>query len=187
MAAQSDDAHASAFSAPEVPIWLAATLKKRGKCTIQPPEWMSVGLITLSFDCHILEHSLTLVLNNEPPAYNESKLTKVLETERDTEKFQPLPFHYVEISRLLFDHAVGDIPDVYLVRSLIEDIKDVRFHKIGTGLEIISKERTYALRLKNLSAMEANIVRPFVTRSLQTFYKLSSPDMIQDQDAAIER
>ncbi|KAL2501821.1 Protein spire like [Forsythia ovata] len=33
------------------------------------------------------------------------------------------------------------------VRSLIEDIKDVRFHKIGTGLEIISKERTYALRL----------------------------------------
>ncbi|KAK6117912.1 hypothetical protein DH2020_048349 [Rehmannia glutinosa] len=68
------------------------------------------------------------------------------------------------------------------VRSLIEDIKDVRFHKIGTGLEIISKERTYALRLKNLSAMEANIVRPFITRALETFYKLSSSEMIQDSD-----
>ncbi|CAI9092397.1 OLC1v1027625C2 [Oldenlandia corymbosa var. corymbosa] len=196
MAAQSDDAHASTFSAPEleflaedelieivpnmrmdplnlicgdfgpfrpqiatqVPVWLAVALKKRGKCTIRPPEWMSV-----------------------------EKLTEVLEAERDTEKFQPLPFHYVEISRLLFDHAVGDIPDVYLVRSLIEDIKDVRFHKIGTGLEIISKERTYALRLKNLSAMEANIVRPFVTRSLQTFYKLGSPDMIQDRDDSSSR
>ncbi|CAI9768309.1 unnamed protein product [Fraxinus pennsylvanica] len=110
------------------------------------------------------------------------KLTQVLEAERDSEKFQPLPFHYVEISRLLFDYAREDIQDVYMVRSLIEDIKDVRFHKIGTGLEIISRERTYALRLKNLSAMEANIVRPFVTRALETFYKLSSPEMIQESD-----
>lgn len=31
------------------------------------------------------------------------KLTQVLEAERDSEKFQPLPFHYVEIARLLFD------------------------------------------------------------------------------------
>lgn len=26
-----------------VPIWLAVLLKKRGKCSVQPPEWMSVG------------------------------------------------------------------------------------------------------------------------------------------------
>ncbi|CAA2998716.1 DNA replication complex GINS PSF2 [Olea europaea subsp. europaea] len=74
-----------------------------------------------------------------------------------------------------------------MVRSLIEDIKDARFHKIGTGLEIISKERTYALRLKNLSAMEANIVRPFVTRALETFYKLSGPEMIQESDQLSNR
>lgn len=139
--------------ATQVPLWLAVALKKRGKCTIRPPEWMSV-----------------------------EKLTRVLEAERDSENFNPLPFHYVEVSRLLFDHARDDIPDIYMVRSLIEDIKDVRFHKIGTGLEIISKERTYALRLKHLSAMEANIIRPFVTRALQTFYKLSSPEMIHDAD-----
>lgn len=35
--------------------------------------------------------------------------------------------------------------------------------------------------------MEANIVRPFVTRALQTFYKLSSPDMIQDSDSVSNR
>ncbi|KAK6154994.1 hypothetical protein DH2020_009242 [Rehmannia glutinosa] len=145
--------------ATQVPLWLAVALKKRGKCTIRAPEWMSVD-----------------------------KLAQVLESERDSEKFQPLPFHYVEISRLLFDHAREDIPDIYMVSGptsctvLIEDIKDVRFHKIGTGLEIISKERTYALRLKNLSAMEANIVRPFITRALETFYKLSSSEMIQDSD-----
>ncbi|KAL8463099.1 hypothetical protein ACS0TY_033114 [Phlomoides rotata] len=144
--------------ATQVPLWLAVALKRRGKCTIRSPEWMSVD-----------------------------KLTQVLEAERDSEKFQPLPFHYVEISRLLFDHARDDIPDIYMVRSLIEDIKDVRFHKIGTGLEIISKERTYALRLKNLSAMEANIIRPFVTRALETFYKLGSSDMIKESDQAPNR
>ncbi|KAG6404447.1 hypothetical protein SASPL_136695 [Salvia splendens] len=159
----------------QAPLWLAVALKKRGKCTIRTPEWMSVD-----------------------------KLTQVLEAERDSDKFQPLPFHYVQISRLLFDHAQGDIPDTYMVRSLIEDIKDVRFHKIGKGLESISGEGTFALKLlmpsvmligfsiaanslKNLSAMEANIVRPFVTRALETFYKLSSSDMIQETDHAPNR
>lgn len=38
------------------------------------------------------------------------------------------------------------------------------------------------LQLKNLSAMEANIVRPFVTKALETFHKLSSSEMIQETD-----
>jgi len=35
------------------------------------------------------------------------------------------------------------------------------------------------LQLKNLSAMEVNIVRPFVVRTLQAFYKHDSPELIQ--------
>ncbi|KAK3013297.1 hypothetical protein RJ639_008217 [Escallonia herrerae] len=110
------------------------------------------------------------------------KLTQVLEAERDSlDLFQPLPFHYVEISRLLFDHARDDIPDVYLVRSLIEDIKDVRFHKIGTGMEKLAG-RASAIVLKHISAMEVNIVRPFTARALETFYKLDSPEMLPDSE-----
>ncbi|XP_043701119.1 DNA replication complex GINS protein PSF2 isoform X2 [Telopea speciosissima] len=170
MAGQSDP-HLSLFSAAEgdygpfypqitieVPLWLAVALKKRGKCTIRPPQWMSV-----------------------------EKLTQVLEAERDSPReFQPLPFHYVEISRLLFDHARDDIPDMYMVRSLIEDIRNVRFHKVETGLETISA-RTHAVKLKNLSAMEVNIVRPFVVRTLQAFYKHDSPQMIQHPDRMANR
>ncbi|XP_028075959.1 DNA replication complex GINS protein PSF2-like [Camellia sinensis] len=71
------------------------------------------------------------------------KLTQVLEAERDSQKtFQPLPFHYVEISRLLY----------------------------------------FSLELEHLTAMEVNIVRPFVVRALQTFYKLDSPEIIQELD-----
>ncbi|KAI4385686.1 hypothetical protein MLD38_003681 [Melastoma candidum] len=129
--------------AARVPIWLAVALKKRGKCTIRPPEWMSV-----------------------------EKLTQVLEAERDSEKeFQSLPFHYIEISRLLFHHARDDIPDIYMVRSLIEDIRDVRFHKVETSLETFDG-RTSAVQIKSLSAMEVNIVRPFVMKALQAFQKL---------------
>lgn len=105
-----------------------------------------------------------------------------MEAERESPReFQPLPFHYIEISKLLFDHARDDISDAYLVRSLIEDIRDVRFHKVETGLETISG-RTHAVKLKNLSAMEVNIVRPFMVRTLQAFYKHDSPQMIQQAD-----
>ena len=66
-------------------------------------------------------------------------LTRVLEGERDSQgAFQALPLHYVEISRLLFDYTRDDIPDMYMVRSLIEDIKDVRIHKVETSLEKFS-------------------------------------------------
>lgn len=136
----------------QVPLWLAVAMKKRGKCTIRPPQWMSV-----------------------------ENLTKVLEDERDKEgTFQSLPFHYVEISRLLFDHAREDIPDLYTVRSLIEDIMNVRLHKVETSLEKFSG--TSAVKIQNLSAMEVNIIRPFVGRALQAFYKHDNPEKIPDID-----
>ncbi|XP_059458671.1 DNA replication complex GINS protein PSF2 isoform X1 [Corylus avellana] len=144
--------------ATQVPLWLAVALKKRGKCTIRPPLWMSV-----------------------------EKLTQVLEAERDSQRvFEQLPFHYVEISRLLFDHARDDIPDVYMVRSLVEDIRDVRFHKVETNLETLN-ERALALKINNLSAMEVNIVRPFIGRALQAFYKHDSPELIPDQERISDR
>ncbi|EEC70314.1 hypothetical protein OsI_01171 [Oryza sativa Indica Group] len=152
--------------ASKVPLWLAVALKKRGKCTIRTPDWM-----TIDSDCLIAYLSVLLLY-----------IFMVLDAERESPKeFQPLPFHYIEISKLLFDHARDDISDAYLVRSLIEDIRDVRFHKVETGLETISG-RTHAVKLKNLSAMEVNIVRPFMVRTLQAFYKHDSPQMIQQAD-----
>ncbi|KAK9283069.1 hypothetical protein L1049_011298 [Liquidambar formosana] len=117
----------------------------------------------------------------------EEKLTEALEAERESPRvFQPLPFHYVEISRLLFDHARDDIPDIYMVRSLVEDIRNVRFHKIEINLEEI-QGRAHAVKIKNLSAMEVNTVRPFVVRALQAFYKHDSPEMIDQSDTTANR
>ncbi|CAL9059410.1 unnamed protein product, partial [Musa banksii] len=144
--------------ASEVPLWLAVALKERGKCDIRAPDWMSVD-----------------------------KLMQILEAERGSPReFQPLPFHYIEISKLLFKHAHDNIQDIYMVRSLIEDIRDVRFHKVESGLQTISG-RTHAVKLKNLSAMEVNIVRPFMIRTLQAFYKHDSPHIIQQPEKSGSR
>ncbi|XP_028754124.1 DNA replication complex GINS protein PSF2-like [Neltuma alba] len=144
--------------ATQVPLWLAMALKKRGKCSIRPPEWMSVD-----------------------------NLTQVLEAERESQEMsEKLPFHYVEISRLLFDHARDDIPHVYTVRSLIEDIRDVRFHKVRTDLEAFNG-RTIAVKIKNLSAMEVNIVRPFIRRALQAFCKHDSPELIPEPERVADK
>ncbi|CAL9008063.1 unnamed protein product [Prunus brigantina] len=145
--------------ATQVPMWLAIALKKRGKCTIRPPEWMSV-----------------------------ENLTQILEAERESQAaFQVLPFHYVEISSLLFDYASGDISDLYMVRSLINDIRDARFLKVESSLESFEDARSSAVKVKNLSAMEVNVVRPFVGRALQSFYKHGSPDLVPNPEAMSAR
>ncbi|CAH2053896.1 unnamed protein product [Thlaspi arvense] len=141
----------------QVPLWLAVALKRRGKCTFRPPEWLSVD-----------------------------NLTQVLEAERESQStFQALPFSYVEIARLLFDHARDDIPDMYMVRSLVEDIRDVRLHKLETNLG--SFQGTSAVKISNVSAMEVNLVRPFVRRALEAFYKHDKPEADVDRDTRSSR
>ncbi|WCJ19617.1 DNA replication complex GINS protein PSF2 [Euphorbia peplus] len=141
--------------AAQVPLWLAVALKKRGKCTVRPPQWMSI-----------------------------ENLTQVLEAERDSHAFQPLPFHYVEIARLLFDHGRDDIPDVYMVRSLVEDIRDVRFHKVETNLQ---KFTASTVTWKNMSAMEVNIIRAFAGRALQAFYRHENEQLMPDAGRTQDR
>ncbi|GBG41871.1 hypothetical protein CBR_g83733, partial [Chara braunii] len=126
----------------KVPLWLALSLKKRRKCTLQTPDWMNVD-----------------------------NLARVLEEEREsTGVFQELPFHYIEISQLLFDNAIEDLCDHYKMRTLIEDIRNVRFNKIQNGLQQLEGKKN-AVKLNNVSAMEINIIRPFFIKALERFYK----------------
>ncbi|KAL3701747.1 hypothetical protein R1sor_019769 [Riccia sorocarpa] len=133
-----------------VPLWLGIAMKKRGKCRLRAPEWMSV-----------------------------ENLTQVLELERESsQEFQPLPFHYVEVSRLLLDNARDDLVDVYMVQTLIEDIRNVRFHKVQTGLQTLSG-KTHAVKLKNLGAMEVSLIRPFFVKALEKFYVHDNEELVQ--------
>jgi GINS complex subunit 2 len=76
-----------------VPLWLAITLRKRGKCTVQIPEWMTVAAL-------------------------EARVT----TERTQGTLSDLPFHYMEIAQLLITHAKEDIVSPDRVAVVLQDI-----------------------------------------------------------------
>ena len=90
----------------EVPLWVAAYLKKRDNCFIKLPEWL------------------------EP-----DNLQASLAEERDNpDRFSALPHHYVEIAKELLQIASDDLPEANKIRGLVADIEDVRRTKLQTGL-----------------------------------------------------
>jgi GINS complex subunit 2 len=88
-----------------VPLWLAITLRKRGKCTIVIPDWMS----TSSLEQNILN-------------------------EKSRETFEPLPFHYREISQLLLNYARDDIKEPDRAAALLQDIDNIRMDRAKMGM-----------------------------------------------------
>ena len=88
-----------------VPLWLAITLRKRGKCVIVIPEWMSVT----SLEQNILN-------------------------EKSDEHFEPLQFHYKEISQLLLNYARDDVKEPDRVSALLQDIENIRMDRAKMGM-----------------------------------------------------
>ena len=94
-----------------VPLWLAIALKKMKKARVIQPNWMSVEYLADKF-----------------------------EKEQETNVFQDMPYHYMEISALLLQHAPEDIEDIERIRTLLEDIQNVRQDKIRNGLQLIASD-----------------------------------------------
>lgn len=114
----------------EVPLWLAAYLKKRDKCSIRTPEWLE-------------------------PENLESTLE---EERRQTSQLSALPFHYIEISKELLSIASDDLPDANRIRNLVADIEDIRRAKVQRGLQTLDETATN-VAIPHISAMEINSIR----------------------------
>jgi len=141
----------------EVPLWLAISLKNRCKCAIQAPEWM-----------------------------DKERLTENLQFEKDNETFGELPYHFAEVTSLLFSAAADDIPDADAVRTLLEDLGDIRQAKIRRGVHTVAADvktggTAFAVKLNNVGAMETSLVRPFLTEALNSFFAFRGQDA---EDAA---
>ncbi|PKI84328.1 Psf2p [Malassezia vespertilionis] len=92
-----------------IPLWLALSLRKKRKCVIIPPDWLSVDT-----------------------------LSEYLRQEVSSLPFAPLPLHYIPISKLLLDSAAEDIPQSARVRSLLKDLADARQSKVLTGMTLVN-------------------------------------------------
>lgn len=67
--------------------------------------------------------------------------------------------------------APDDVDSAEEVRRLIQDLGDLRHTKIRQGVADIKE--SVAVRLRNISLLEVNAVRPFFTQAMDTFLQLS--------------
>lgn len=128
----------------DVPIWLALALKFRNKCQIHCPDWLTV-----------------------------ENLEQIKEDETNNELFTPLPNpFYREISNLLLNQSSGDIPNADQVQTLIKDIWDIRISKLRSSVDKFIKVNAQHARLDNLTQLEINTMRTFLTAALNQRHAL---------------
>ncbi|XP_077144969.1 DNA replication complex GINS protein PSF2 [Ranitomeya variabilis] len=128
----------------QVPLWLAINLKQRQKCRIVPPEWMDV-----------------------------EKLEEMRDSERREDAFTPMPNpHYMELTKLLLNHASDNIPKADEIRTLVKDTWDTRIAKLRLSADSFVREQEAHAKLDNLTLMEINTIGTFLTESLNHMYKL---------------
>eukprot|EP01031_Cornospumella_fuschlensis_P026821 gene26821-32407_t len=139
-----------------VPLWLALILKKRGKCKILPPLWMS-----------------------------PSALQDAVEHERTQKSLGKLPFHYLEIATLLLQHAKDDLENSELISSLLQDVENIRMDRIRLGISSVAEtvnkdEPVVSAALNNVSSIEVTAIRDFFANSMNTFLWLKPPEEAEE-------
>lgn len=137
----------------EVPLWLAMNLKQRNECQIQAPIWMDI-----------------------------TTLESIKDDEMNSELFTKLPSaHFQEISQILLNQAPEDIPNADNLRTTIKDILDIRIAKLRSSIDkFIKLKATYA-RLDNLTQMEINTVRNFLTGALDHMLNLNNTEKFAER------
>ena len=129
----------------QVPLWLALFLKRRGKCRIIAPDWMSPDA---------LEGALA-------------------DERRHNDRFAPLPYGYLEVGYELLNGAEDDLEDSNRIRIALADIEDTRRAKVTRGLKNIDRSVTH-IKLPDISATELNRIRGVATGALDSLKKLGA-------------
>lgn len=135
----------------KVPLWLAMTLRKRGKCTIIVPDWMSV-----------------------------QSLEKFISDEKNQATLGDLPFYYVEIANLILNNARDDVSQPDKTAALIQDLENIRMDRIRIGVlsiaETVYNNRSVVVAaLNNVANMEILNIRSFFLNSMNDFFLLCPP------------
>jgi hypothetical protein len=91
----------------------------------------------------------------------------------------------MEVCCLLFESARDAFgADYFKVRDLLQRFVNIRRHKIEEGLRLVAQAST--IKLNNLSAYEANLIRLNLQGSLDTFLKFSKAEAaLEDRAAAL--
>lgn len=136
-----------------VPLWIALVLKSQGKCNLVAPSWLTVEFLKEKYD-EELKHS---------------------------NKFSSLPWNWLELSKILLAKAPDDLLDSSTqIRSLIQDLREVRLLKSRRGLRELNESN---IQLNGISLMEINELRPFVINVMSKLQQLH--DCVDNGDEEI--
>lgn len=136
----------------EVSLWLAILLKKQNKCNIVIPEWLSLPYLK----------------------------AKLKEEEKRKERVTELPWHWIPVSKILLDICPDDFIDSpHELRSLIQDLREIRMLKLRQGFSMIDDEY---LEMTGLSLMEINEVRPFLLKTMDKLRDLKKVSIDDDEE-----
>lgn len=136
-----------------VPMWLALTLRKKGKCTIKIPDWMTVTALA----------------------------ERSIKHERAERTLGPLPFYYMEIAQLLLNNAREDIESPDQVGALLQDLESIRMDRIRMGITSVSDEiqggkAVVSANLQNVGSLEIFTIKRFFLNAMDAFFKLCPPE-----------
>uniref|UniRef100_A0A8C0DRU0 GINS complex subunit 2 n=1 Tax=Balaenoptera musculus TaxID=9771 RepID=A0A8C0DRU0_BALMU len=117
----------------------------------------------------------------------KEKLEKIRDHERKEETFTPMPsLYYMELTKLLLNHASDNIPKADEIRTLIKDVWDTRTAKLRVSADSFVRQQEAHAKLDNLTLMEINTSGAFLTQALNHMYKLRTnlqpSDSAQSQD-----
>ena len=104
----------------------------------------------------------------------KESLKSYYDRERKSDSFEPLPFYYREISKILLtckECFSNDLSDELSI--LIQDIEDIRNNKLRNGLKMIDHESTL-VHLHNIAAIEISSIRQNACKLLDYFHVLKN-------------
>eukprot|EP00945_MAST-04E_sp_MAST-4E-sp1_P000630 g630.t1 len=143
----------------EVPVWLAVHLKKLQRVNIKVPDWLEVEYLSSCLD----------------------------QEKRDQNLSRTLPHHYSEIASMLFEVASDDIEQPDRLRTLVEDIANIRQTKLRKGMESVMENVKVGgspnVSLTGIAALEMNKIRPSFLHGLEMFWKLRNMNKVSSEQA----
>ena len=101
----------------EVPLWVAVFLRKRGKCKIQLPQWMTV-----------------------------ENLSEMIQAQRNSPKFIYIHFYYQIIAQQLLRCAHEDFKASSLIQTLLSELQSIRHDKFRNSLQSLQPNVVYSLK-----------------------------------------
>jgi len=109
-----------------------------------------------------------------------AELENTIKKEREeATNFEPLPYYYIEIAKLLINHAKEDVIAPDHVASLVQDLENIRMDRLKAALlsmasTVADGESVQQAKVSNISAMEIYAVKGFIAESMSVFRRLTA-------------